>query len=169
MKSTRSTHVHDTRTSSIQVERVDILARTLHLVGQRKARDLTARQAVIQENRSSAKDVPPPSDAQLNLVSEIIRRLQGSMLTPEDRAAIIAIGEGNGLRRFDINLLIAKIQDRVRRAEPTSCTALVQTSRGPSKPATSRWNEELAHAARLAMALIASAALAMLAIEWLLG
>ena len=169
MKSTPSTHEHDTRSLSIQVERADIIARTLHLISQRRAQARAAKQAVARENVSSARNAPPPSDPRLNLVSEIIRRLQGSMLTHEDRTAIIALGETNGLRRFDINLLIAMIQDRVRRGEDTGWASLVQTGRRPPTPRNSCRREEVAHGTRLVLALIGSAALAMLATHWILG
>ena len=146
------------------LSREDVLMRAHELLARLRPEDEIAR-----ENIASAAGAARPDDPRLGLVSEIASRLQGSMLSPEDRAEIITRGETRGIRRFDSNLLIAMVQDRVRRGERPMGLELAHT-RMPS-PSAREAARGIAPASRiilrLIMALLGAAVLTILAAGWL--
>lgn len=92
--------------------------------GLRLVRELSANEAegghvhVERENRSAAGLTPV--DARALLGEATAAALDGgraAILSPERRRRLVAMGERLGVRAFDANLVIAVVQDRVRRGE----------------------------------------------------
>ena len=76
------------------------------------------RDHVERENRSAAG--LSAVDARALLGEATAAALDGgraAILSPERRRRLVAIGERLGVRAFDANLVIAVVQDRVRRGE----------------------------------------------------
>lgn len=76
------------------------------------------RDRVERENRSAAG--LSAADARALLGEATAAALDGgraAILSPERRRRLVAIGERLGVRAFDANLVIAVVQDRVRRGE----------------------------------------------------
>ncbi len=161
--------VLDSDASSI--ERRDVLTRTLELIGERKEMARCTRERIARENRASASTAPMPNDPRLAVISEIVRRLQGSILTPEDRSALLAFGRARGLRAFDTNLLIAMVQDRARRGETPGAIPLAQTTPpAPISPRTKAADPlERSITSRLLLATVGALCIATLAATWLIA
>jgi hypothetical protein len=156
-------------TSSI--ERRDVLTRTLALIGERKEMACRARERIARENRASAIAAPKPTDPRLAVISEIVHRLQGTILTPEDRSALLAFGRARGLRAFDSNLLIAMVQDRARRGENPGAIPLAQTmSPRTDTPRTQMTAPiERSVTSGLLVAIVGAICIATLAATWLIA
>ena len=79
----------------------------------------TTRRRVALENRLAA-DAPEldPRSPHLRLAGRVAGALEGAVLPPERRAELVAHARDLGVREFDANLVIAVIQDRMRRGEP---------------------------------------------------
>jgi hypothetical protein len=60
-----------------------------------------------------------PASPHLAFATSIARALEGAILAPERREALIQEARSLGLREFDANLVIAVVQDRARRGEST--------------------------------------------------
>ena len=152
----------------ISIERGDILSRTLHLIGERKAMSRQAREAIARENRASAETGPRPTDQRVVMIAEVVRRLQGTIISPEDRAALLASGRARGLRSFDTNLIIAMVQDRARRGEAPAAITLAQTQRPEPIHVTSE-SPRSPIIARLLLATLGGLGMTLIAASWLLG
>jgi hypothetical protein len=152
------------------IQRRDVLTRTLELIGERKEMSRRAREAIARENQASAETGPRPTDQRLVVIDEIVRRLQGSIIAPEDRTALLACGRARGLRCFDTNLLIAMVQDRARRGETPGAIALAQT-RTPvfDDVVPGARTSRLSIMTRLLCATAGGLGLTLLAAAWLLG
>lgn len=149
--------------ATIHLERRDVLERTLELIGARRVHQRQAHQSIAGENRASARSGPLPTDARIAVISETVRRLQGSLLVSEDRRAVLQLAKRLGLRAFDANLLVAVVQDRARRGESVA-SATLPGRRDACAAASNRWNSW-----RWIAATLASVGLAVLAANWLLG
>jgi len=77
-----------------------------------------ARRRVALENRLAA-DAPglSPEAPHLRLAGRVAAALEGAVLPPERRDDIVRHARELGIREFDAHLVIAVIQDRVRRGE----------------------------------------------------
>lgn len=65
-----------------------------------------------------------PFDPRWVLAVRTSERLQGALLPPESREALIRLGRVLGLSAFDANLVIAIVQDQARRGRaPVDCPA----------------------------------------------
>ncbi len=84
---------------------------SLQLAGRRQRRP----------NRTASKPVAPPAipatDPRWVLALRVSEALQGALLAPEDREKLIRLGRLLGLGPFDCNLVIAIVQDQVRRGQ----------------------------------------------------
>jgi hypothetical protein len=156
-------------TDNMAINRGDVLTRTLELIDEHKEMSRRAREMIARENLASAETGPGPTDQRLLVIEEIVRRLQGTLITPEDRTALLAFGRTRGVRCFDMNLLIAMVQDRVRRGERPAGLELAHTrAPSPSSGGTVRVIDPASRVVlRLIMALLGAAALTMLAAGWL--
>ncbi len=76
------------------------------------------RRRIALENRLAA-DAPglAPDSPHLRLAGRVAAALEGATLPPERRTAIVRHARELGVREFDAQLVIAVIQDRVRRGE----------------------------------------------------
>ena len=78
------------------------------------------RSRVALENRMAAgSPALHPASPHLAFATSIARVLEGAILAPERREALIQEARSLGLREFDANLVIAVVQDRARRGEST--------------------------------------------------
>jgi len=78
------------------------------------------RREVARENRAAAIAA---DDVRAAFAVEVARAIEGgraAILRPEVRRALVDAAEGRGLRAFDAHLIIAVVQDAVRRAEPVA-------------------------------------------------
>ena len=157
----------DAPTSSI--DRQGVLARTLELIEERREHRHEATREIARENRISALNTPGPDDPRLRVISETHRRLQGALLTPSDRRAVIDYGVGLGLPRFDTNLLIAMVQDRIRRGEHCASIELAETCRLFDERDAEPRTGDLDLALRLMVAAVGGLGLALIAMQWLLA
>ncbi len=155
-----------TKATAICLDRQDILQRTLQLIGARSADQHEAHQAIAHENRASARNGPLPTDARLNVISETVRRLQGTLLTPEDRRAVVQLGNQLGMRSFDANMLMAIVQDRARRGEPLTMELPRQMHPDHAKHGHAGRNGTFW---RFGAAILAGVTLAAIASSWLLN
>lgn len=87
---------------------------------------------VVRENRHAATS-DTLSHAQIDshdprwiLAMQTKARLQGTLLTPEQRAALTQSGRRLGLQRFETNLVIAIVQDQARREHPLPSLRIAQ-------------------------------------------
>ena len=153
------------------VDRRAVLARTLELIGERRSDPVTAVREVALENRESALNTPFPADPRLRVIGETRRRLQGSLLTPRDRRAVIDYGVGLGLPHFDTTLLIAMVQDRSRRGQDLDPIELAGTCRltDGKEPARGERTSDIDLALRLLVAAVGGLGLALIAMHWLTG
>ncbi len=76
------------------------------------------RRRVALENRLAA-DAPglSPDSPHLRLAGRVAAALEGTTLPPERRTALVEHARELGIREFDTHLVIAVIQDRVRRGQ----------------------------------------------------
>jgi len=76
------------------------------------------RRRIALENRMAA-DAPglAPDSPHLRLAGRVAAALEGATLPPERRAAIVDHARTLGVHEFDAQLVIAVIQDRVRRGQ----------------------------------------------------
>ena len=149
--------------TTIQLERTDVLERMLDLIGARQDQERAAARAIARENLASAHNGPSLEDARSVVVSETLKRLQGSLLVPEDRRAVLELAQRLGMRTFDANLLVAMIQDRARRNDPTQATGTHTTH------SRSTGMHGLTNGWQWICALATGALFAALAAAWLLG
>lgn len=77
-----------------------------------------ARRRIALENRLAA-DAPglSPEAPHLRLAGRVAAALEGAVLPPERRDDVVRHARELGIREFDAHLVIAVIQDRVRRGE----------------------------------------------------
>ncbi|MCE7973785.1 MAG: hypothetical protein DYG92_05565 [Leptolyngbya sp. PLA1] len=79
-----------------------------------------ARRDVARENHEAALAA---DDARAAFAIEVARAIEGgraAILRPEVRRSLVEAAQGRGLRPFDANLIIAVVQDAVRREAPVS-------------------------------------------------
>lgn len=79
-----------------------------------------ARREVARENHQAALGA---DDARAAFAVEVARSIEGgraALLRPEVRRSLVEAARGKGLRPFDANLIIAVVQDAVRREAPVS-------------------------------------------------
>lgn len=76
------------------------------------------RRRIALENRLAA-DAPglSPTSPHLRLAGRVLHALEGAVLSPERRAEVVEHARELGVREFDAHLVIAVIQDRIRRGE----------------------------------------------------
>jgi hypothetical protein len=153
------------------IQRRDVLTRTLELIGERKEMACRTRERIARENRASATAAPKPNDPRLAMISETVHRLQGTILTPEDRSALLAFGRARGLRAFDSNLLIAMVQDRARRGETPGAIPLAQTMAPAMETPRTLAGEpgKASITSRLLLATVGALCIATLAATWLIA
>ncbi|MEC8321437.1 MAG: hypothetical protein VX012_08505 [Planctomycetota bacterium] len=102
-----------------------------------------ARGRIALENRLAA-DAPGlhPRSPHLAFASAAARTLDGAILSPEAREHLVEEARRLGLREFDAHLVIAVVQDRVRRGEG------IEDLEGPlavfEGRGTSRWRARIA-------------------------
>jgi len=80
----------------------------------------TARRDIARENHEAALAA---DDARAAFAIEVARSIEGgraALLRPEVRRSLVQAAQGKGLRPFDANLIIAVVQDAVRREAPVS-------------------------------------------------
>lgn len=80
----------------------------------------TARRDIARENHEAALAA---DDARAAFAVEVARAIEGgkaALLRPEVRRSLVEAAQGKGLRAFDANLIIAVVQDAVRREAPVS-------------------------------------------------
>ncbi len=65
--------------------------------------------------RNVGQPIVSPSDPRWVLALRTAEALQGSLITPEKRQALVRLGKVMGLTAFDANLVIAIVQDQARR------------------------------------------------------
>jgi len=159
----------------------DISAHTpsLHLVGgdqpattRRWAEHTEAREAVARANIDSAGQRAPgdldPADPRWVFAVRTSTQLQGDVLTPERRRRLMRLATTLGLRPFDANVIIAIVQDQVRRSGGLADAAsTLQLVPGPHED-----READAHAAarrRWIAAILCAAAANAFLIWWVIG
>lgn len=89
--------------------------------GERVYRQAVAHEMLSARESARSRALDPdfdPTDARWHLALETQRALQGAMLAFEDRRRLLSLAQKVGIRPFDANLIIALVQDRVRRGEP---------------------------------------------------
>lgn len=85
---------------------------------------LSARESARSRTLDSALESASNSDdPRWRLARETQHSLQGAVLAFEDRRRLLALAQRTGIRAFDANLIIALVQDRVRRGEPVEDAA----------------------------------------------
>ena len=84
---------------------------SFQLVGRRERRPTPTPATRAQPPAMSA------TDPRWVLAVRVSEALQGALLAPEDRAKLIRLGRMLGLGPFDCNLVIAIVQDQVRRGQ----------------------------------------------------
>jgi len=91
---------------------------------------------VESDNRRAA--TVTTADACTIMAATVVRSLEGgkaAILRPERRRNLVAAAGALGVRPFDANLLIAAVQDRVRRGEDPQGAAIAAMLSRPSGPA----------------------------------
>ncbi len=94
---------------------------------------------VESDNRRAA--TVTKADACTIMAATVARSLEGgqaAILRPERRRNLVAAAGALGVRPFDANLLIAAVQDRVRRGEDPQGAAIATMLSRPSGPALPR-------------------------------
>jgi len=115
------------------VLRLDVQAASRIHAPAAAARRVEAAEAVESDNRRAA--TVTPADACTIMAATVARSLEGgqaAILRPERRRNLVAAAGALGVRPFDANLLIAAVQDRVRRGEdPQGAAIAAMLSRPP--------------------------------------
>ena len=76
-----------------------------------------ARQRVALENRLAADIAIDETTPHWQLANETAEALEGEILRPDRRRALVTRAQHLGVRPFDANLVFALVQDRARRGE----------------------------------------------------
>ncbi|MCH2161303.1 MAG: hypothetical protein MK085_05470 [Phycisphaerales bacterium] len=82
-----------------------------------------ARQRVALENRLAAGMAIDETTPHWQLANETAQALEGEILRPDRRRALVTRAQRLGVRPFDANLVFALVQDRARRGETVSDAA----------------------------------------------
>jgi len=151
-------------------------ARTLRPVGPGASRpplravddDERARFNIARENRQAATRLDlDPTDPRWVLAVRTASQMQGGVLTPERRERVMRTADQLGVRPFDAGIVIALVQDRLRRGghlgDLTPQLGLL------SNPVRRRAPRRFPAWARFAVALVVATAANLLLIRWLLG
>ncbi len=130
--------------------------------------DDRARFAVARENRQAATRLDlDPTDPRWVLAVRTASQMEGGVLTPERRERVMRTAERLGIRPFDASVVIAMVQDRLRRgghlAEVAPELGLIAT------PVTRARRRRLPGWARFLLALAVATAVNLLLVRWLLG
>lgn len=150
-------------------------ARTLRPVGPGASRpplravdDERARFNVARENRQAATRLDlDPTDPRWVLAVRTASQMEGGVLTPERRERVMRTADQLGVRPFDAGIVIALVQDRLRRGG--SLGDLTPQLGLLSNPVRRRPPRRLPAWARFALALVVATAANLLLIRWLLG
>jgi hypothetical protein len=130
--------------------------------------DDRARFNVARENRQAATQLDlDPTDPRWVLAVRTASQIEGGVLTPERRERVMRTADQLGVRPFDAGIIIAMVQDRVRRGGglgdlPPQLGLLSNPVRPPRRLRLPAW-------ARFAIALVVATGINLLLIRWLIG
>ncbi|MHC4810535.1 MAG: hypothetical protein ACYTEV_09230 [Planctomycetota bacterium] len=146
-------------------------ARTLRPAGRgprRPEEEHRAAFAVTRENRQAAlrRDLDP-TDPRWVLAVRVASQMEGSLLTPERRARVMRTAHQLGIRPFDAGIVIAMVQDRLRRGG--NLGELAPQLQMLAVPITRRSATPIPIWARFLLAITIATAAVLLLVRWLLA
>ena len=124
--------------------------------------------SVTRENRQAAlrRDLDP-TDPRWVLAVRVASQMEGSLLTPERRARVMRTAHQLGIRPFDAGIVIAMVQDRLRRGG--SLGELSPQLQMLAVPITRRPAGSIPIWARFLLAITLATAGVLLVVRWLLA
>lgn len=130
-------------------------------------RGIDESQGVAAENRAAAGlDPAAMREAFAAGVAAALDGGEAAILTPERRRRLVALADRLGIRAFDANLVIAVVQDRVRRGEDWR-TGLALTR--PTSTSAAKTHGRPVSSRQISIAITLGLALAAALIAWTLG